>query len=136
MKRYLEMTNLPFKVGQVLTVTGVPNRDGDRFSINVGHSVDDIALHIDVRFNYDNSSKQVLINSCRSGTWDKNHKIPEEFPFKYDEKFKVSITFTKEKFLINLSDESKIDFPNSHGYEKYNFIFMANEVKVHAIEVI
>ncbi|XP_046894507.1 beta-galactoside-binding lectin-like isoform X3 [Hypomesus transpacificus] len=89
MKRYLEMTNLPFKVGQVLTVTGVPNRDGDRFSINVGHSVDDIALHIDVRFNYDNSSKQVLINSCRSGTWDKNHKIPEEFPFKYDEKFKV-----------------------------------------------
>ncbi|XP_046894509.1 congerin-2-like [Hypomesus transpacificus] len=136
MNRNVEVTNLPFKVGQVLTVTGVPNRDGDRFSINFGHSVDDIALHLDVRFNYGNNSKMVVFNSCHSGNWHEKELIVKCFPFNYEEKFKVSITFTKEKFSVTLPDESKYQFPNRHGYGRYNFIFMADEVKVHGVEVI
>ncbi|XP_062337858.1 galactose-binding lectin l-1-like [Osmerus eperlanus] len=134
--QHVEVRNFSFNAGQVMNVTGVPNQNGDRFSINVGHSVDDIALQIDVRFNFDNSSKQVFFNSCRSGNWHKDHQIAKTFPFDYDKKFKVSITFTKEQFSVTLPDESKYQFPNRHGYGKYNFIFLANKVTTHGIEII
>ncbi|XP_046894513.1 beta-galactoside-binding lectin-like [Hypomesus transpacificus] len=132
----VEVRNLSFKVGQVLTVTGVPNPYGDRFSINFGHIEEDIALHMDVRFDYGIMQKQVLFNSCHSGKWHENELIAKGFPFNYGEKFEVSITFTKEQFLITLPDESEFYFPNRHGHKKYNFIFFLNEVKVHGIEVI
>ncbi|XP_067089511.1 beta-galactoside-binding lectin-like [Osmerus mordax] len=130
------VTNLSFNVGQVLTVTGVPNPNGDRFSINVGHSEKDVALHVDVRFDYYKSCKQVVFNSCHSGNWHKDHQIAKGFPFNYGEKFKVSITFTKEQFSVTLPDESEFYFPNRHGYGKYNFIFFLNKVKIHGIEII
>ncbi|XP_046894505.1 beta-galactoside-binding lectin-like isoform X1 [Hypomesus transpacificus] len=136
MKRYLEMTNLPFKVGQVLTVTGVPNRDGDRFSINFGHSEGDVALHVDVRFNFVKSCREVVFNSCHSGTWHKDYQLAKCFPFNYGENFKVSITFTREQFLITLPDESEYYFPNRHGSLQYNDIFFWEKVKIHGVEII
>ncbi|XP_067088458.1 beta-galactoside-binding lectin-like [Osmerus mordax] len=132
----VEVRNLSFEVGQILTVTGVPNQNGDRFSINFGHSEQDIALHVDVRFNYGDTQKEVVFNSCHSGNWHKDHLIAKGFPFNYDEKFEVYILFRKEQFVVTLPDESELSFPNRHKCEKYNFIFFANEVKIHRIEVI
>ncbi|XP_046894510.1 beta-galactoside-binding lectin-like [Hypomesus transpacificus] len=132
MSEITEVRNFSFKVGQVLNVTGVPT---SRFSINVGHSEDDIALHVDVRFDHGNSN-EVVFNSCHSGTWHKDHILAKSFPFNYDKNYKVSITFTKEKFFVTLPDKSVTDFPNRHGYEMYNLIFLKAKVKVHGIEII
>ncbi|XP_067088461.1 beta-galactoside-binding lectin-like [Osmerus mordax] len=132
----VEVRNFSFNAGQVMNVTGVPHQNGDRFSINVGHSMDDIALHMDVRFNYANRSKKVVFNYCLSGIWHENELIAKGFPFNYGEKFKVSITFTEEQFSVTLPDGSNYQFPNRHGYGKYNFMYLADKVKIHGIEII
>ncbi|XP_067088553.1 GTPase IMAP family member 8-like isoform X2 [Osmerus mordax] len=88
LERNLEVRT-SFKVGQILTVTGVPNPNCDRFSINVGHSVDDIALHMDVCFDYADTQKKVVFNSCQSGTWHWYQHIAKGFPFNYGKEFKV-----------------------------------------------
>ncbi|XP_062339953.1 uncharacterized protein LOC134038535 [Osmerus eperlanus] len=135
LERVINVAETSFKVGQILTVTGVPNPNCDRFSINVGDSVDDIALHMDVCFNYADTQKQVVFNSCHSGTWHWYQHIAKGFPFNYGKEFKVSITFTKEQFLITLPDESEIQFTNRHGDPKYSYIFF-RKVNIHGIEVI
>ncbi|XP_067088457.1 beta-galactoside-binding lectin-like [Osmerus mordax] len=125
-----------FQAGQVLIVKGVPNPNGDRFSINFGRSEEDVALHVDVRFDFDKSCREVVFNSCHSGNWHKDYQIAKGFPFNYGEEFKVSITFTKEQFLITLPDKSGIPFPNRHGDPQYNYIFFWNQAKIHVVKII
>ncbi|XP_067088722.1 beta-galactoside-binding lectin-like isoform X1 [Osmerus mordax] len=130
----VEVRNMSFKVGQTLTITGVPNPEAAKFAINIGHSAEDIALHLNPRFDAEGDERQVVCNSFQAENWCEEIR-DGGFPFNQGEEFKISITFTKEEFLVNLTDGSEIHFPNRHGDEKYKFIFFEGEARIQGIEI-
>uniref|UniRef100_A0A673YFY7 Galectin n=1 Tax=Salmo trutta TaxID=8032 RepID=A0A673YFY7_SALTR len=96
--------NMSFKLGQTLTITGIPNSEATHFVINVGNSEDDLALHMNPRrgvwmcvfaFNLTHADVNVLLSSH------------------------INITFTKEQFLVALPDGLVIHFPNRQRDENY-----------------
>uniref|UniRef100_A0A4W5Q8S8 Galectin n=1 Tax=Hucho hucho TaxID=62062 RepID=A0A4W5Q8S8_9TELE len=80
--------NMSFKVGQTLTITGVPNSEAAHFVINVGNSEDDLALHMNPRFDAHGDTRAVVCNSYHGGKWCEEHR-EGGFPFNQGEEFKV-----------------------------------------------
>ncbi|XP_010892190.1 beta-galactoside-binding lectin [Esox lucius] len=126
--------NMSFKVGQTLTLTGVPNSDAAHFVINVGNSENDIALHVNPRFAAHGDTRVVVCNSYQGGNWCEEQR-EGGFPFNQGEEFKINITFTKEQFLVALPDGSEIHFPNRQGDEKYKYFNFDSDVRITGIEI-
>lgn len=128
------MQNLSFKVGQTLTVTGVPTAESTNFVINIGHSPEEIALHLNPRFDAHGDHRTIVCNSYQGGNWCEEHRLGS-FPFNQNEKFQIKITFTNEEFHVTLSDGSEIHFPNRPGAEKYKYMQFDGDVRIHGFEI-
>ncbi|KAL7849693.1 hypothetical protein SRHO_G00190420 [Serrasalmus rhombeus] len=126
--------NMSFKVGQTLTITGVPTADSNNFAINIGNGSDELALHMNPRFNAHGDQRTVVCNSYQGGRWCQELR-EGSFPFNQGEEFQLKITFTKEEFTILLSDGSEIHFPNRPGAEKYRYLMFEGEVRIRGIEI-
>uniref|UniRef100_A0A4W5M6T0 Galectin n=1 Tax=Hucho hucho TaxID=62062 RepID=A0A4W5M6T0_9TELE len=126
--------NMSFKVGQTLTITGIPNSEPAHFVINVGNSEDDLALHMNPRFDAHGDTRAVVCNSYHGGKWCEEHR-EGGFPFNQGEEFKINITFTKEQFLVALPDGSEIHFPNRQGDEKFKYMHFEGDVRIQGVEI-
>ncbi|XP_060758446.1 beta-galactoside-binding lectin-like [Neoarius graeffei] len=126
--------NMSFKPGQTLTVTGVPDPNSTNFAINIGTSPDELALHMNPRFDAHGDNRVVVCNSYQGGSWCQEFR-PDGFPFNQGEEFKIWITFTREEFKIVLPDQSAFSFPNRPGAEKYNYMHFEGEVRINGIEI-
>ncbi|XP_053194312.1 lectin, galactoside-binding, soluble, 2a [Scomber japonicus] len=126
--------NMSFKVGQTLTLVGIPKPDATNFAINIGPDEKDITFHINPRFNAHGDENTVVCNSFQGGNWCEEYR-EGGFPFQLGEEFKITIAFTPSGFQVNLSDGSTINFPNRMGAEKYSFISFDGEVRVVSFEI-
>nr|3AK0_A Chain A, Ancestral congerin Con-anc [synthetic construct]3AK0_B Chain B, Ancestral congerin Con-anc [synthetic construct] len=125
----VEVKNITFKLGMYLTVGGVVNSNAKRFSINVGESTDSIALHIDHRFSYGADQNTIVLNSMVDDGWQQEQRS-KNFPFTAGEHFQITITFDIDTFYIQLPDGHKVEFPNRHGDEAFNFIYLAGDARL------
>lgn len=130
----MAVKNMSFKVGQTLTIVGIPKPDASNFAVNIGPDEKDITMHINPRFNAHGDENTVVCNSYQGGSWCEEHR-EGGFPFNQGEEFKFTITFTPSEFLVNLSDDSTIHFPNRMGAEKYSFISFDGDVRVISFEI-
>jgi len=130
----MTIRNMSFKVGQTLTLTGVPKPDATNFALNIGPNDKDIVLHMNPRFNAHGDENAVVCNSYQEGNWCEEYR-EGGFPFKQGEEFKITITFTQAEFLVALSDGSEIHFPNRIGADKYQYIFFEGDVRITGIEI-
>ncbi|XP_044036379.1 lectin, galactoside-binding, soluble, 2a [Siniperca chuatsi] len=126
--------NMSFKVGQTLTVIGVPKPDASNFEVNIGPDEQEITLHINPRFNAHGDENVVVCNSYQGGNWCEEHR-EGSFPFLQGEEFKIIIEFTPAEFHVTLSDGSSIHFPNRIGAEKYSFISFDGDVRIRSFEI-
>ncbi|XP_056309530.1 beta-galactoside-binding lectin-like [Danio aesculapii] len=126
--------NMSFKVGQTLTITGVPKPDSTNFAINIGNSAEDIALHMNPRFDAHGDQCTIVCNSFQGGCWCEEHR-GNSFPFIQNEEFQIKITFTNEEFLVTLPDGSEIHFPNRQASEKYKYMHFEGEVRIQGVEI-
>ncbi|KAF1379373.1 hypothetical protein PFLUV_G00175390 [Perca fluviatilis] len=126
--------NMSFKVGQTLTIVGVPKSDATNFAVNIGPDEQEIAIHINPRFNAHGDENAVVCNSYQGGNWCEEHR-EGGFPFHQGEEFKIVIEFTPTEFQVTLSDGSIIHFPNRMGAEKYSFISFDGEVRITSFDI-
>uniref|UniRef100_A0A3Q3NMX5 Galectin n=1 Tax=Mastacembelus armatus TaxID=205130 RepID=A0A3Q3NMX5_9TELE len=131
---FMNIQNMSFKVGQTLTIVGVPKPDATNFAVNIGPDDKDITLHINPRFNAHGDENVVVCNSYQGGNWCEEHR-DGSFPFRQGEEFKIIIQFTPTEFLVSLSDGSQIHFPNRIGAEKYSFISIEGEARITSFEI-
>ncbi|XP_064201782.1 galectin-2-like isoform X10 [Anguilla rostrata] len=129
----LELKNLSIKPGTELRVSGVTHQDVIRFSINVGNSRENIALHFNPRF--DTGCGVIVLNSMKNGSWQDEVK-GGNFPFQRGQEFKVTITFADDKFYINLRDGHVLQFPNRLAGKKYDYVWTEGEVTINGVNVI
>nr|AAH83310.1 Lectin, galactoside-binding, soluble, 1 (galectin 1)-like 1 [Danio rerio]AAI64225.1 Lgals1l1 protein [Danio rerio] len=126
--------NMAFKAGQTLTLTGVPKSESSEFKINIGNSSEDIALHINPRFDAHGDQCIIVCNTFQNDCWCEEHR-ETNFPFVQGEEFQIKITFTNEEFLVTLPDDSEIHFPNRQGSEKYKYMHFEGQARIQGIEV-
>ncbi|XP_068435681.1 beta-galactoside-binding lectin-like [Clinocottus analis] len=134
MSKGMTIKNMSFKVGQTLTLVGVPKPDATNFALNIGPNEKDITMHINPRFNAHGDENAVVCNSYQNGSWCEEYR-EGGFPFRQGEEFKIVIAFTATEFQVTLSDGSIIHFPNRMGAEKYSHISFDGEVRITAFEI-
>ncbi|KAJ8363182.1 hypothetical protein SKAU_G00120130 [Synaphobranchus kaupii] len=81
---------MTFMPGQELNVTGLVKSNPVRFSINVGHNMEIIALHFDARFNYRGDKHTIVLNSKQGGPWQEEQR-ESNFPFEEGKEFQVRL---------------------------------------------
>ncbi|KAG5841635.1 hypothetical protein ANANG_G00168720 [Anguilla anguilla] len=129
-----ELKIVPFKAGMELKVKGVPKSGCDRFSINVGHSKEEVALHFDVRFNYADDQRVIVLNTRKNGHWQEEVR-DTCFPFQWGQQFEVTITFADDKFYINLHNGYVVQFPNRLGDKQYDSFWFYGNVTINALSI-
>lgn len=65
------------------------------FAINIGTSPDELALHMNPRFDAHGDNRVVVCNSYQGGSWCQEFR-PDGFPFNQGEEFKVGL-----KLILN-----------------------------------
>ncbi|XP_029912784.1 lectin, galactoside-binding, soluble, 2a [Myripristis murdjan] len=130
----MAIRNMSLKVGQTLTIVGVPKPDATNFAVNIGPNEEDIAFHLNPRFNAHGDERAVVCNSFQGGNWCEEHR-EGGFPFNQGEEFKIIISLSPEQFLVTLSDGSEIHFPNRMGAEKYQHMNFDGDVRIKSVEI-
>ncbi|XP_035258642.1 galactose-binding lectin l-1-like [Anguilla anguilla] len=123
---------MSFKSGMHLNIKGVPKCNPIRFTIDVGHTKEEIGLHFDFRFNYLGEERTIVLNSMEGGIW-KEEQREKHFPFEAGQEFEMTISFTSDKFSIKLHDGKVIHFPNRLHDDHYKYLSLVGDVMVHKI---
>ncbi|NWX18015.1 LEG2 protein, partial [Aegotheles bennettii] len=113
----LTISNLSMKTGNSLKIKGKISDDADNFSINLGCSSSDLALHFNPRFN----ESVIVCNSRCSEVWEKEHR-DDHFCFSKGSTIKIIIEMLADKFQVKLPDGHEVEFPNRHCYDKISYM--------------
>uniref|UniRef100_A0AAR2K688 Galectin n=1 Tax=Pygocentrus nattereri TaxID=42514 RepID=A0AAR2K688_PYGNA len=106
-----------------------------RFSINIGHDFNSLALHFNPRFKHQKDKKVIVINSTQGGSWGSEQK-ESNFPFQHDGEFKVVFSFNNDQFYIRLPDGTMVGFPNRFGDDRFDHLHVDGDVKIHSIKIL
>ncbi|XP_023698449.1 lectin, galactoside-binding, soluble, 2b [Paramormyrops kingsleyae] len=130
----LTLKNMSVKPGKDLKITGVPKPDAEGFSVNIGHSDNDIALHFNVRFNQHGDHHAIVFNSRQGGSWC-NEQREDHFPFEQGEEFKVTINYNSDEFHVKMPGDHTVLFPNRFGEDKFMYIEVLGDVKIKGFKI-
>ncbi|XP_067998499.1 galectin-2 isoform X4 [Melanerpes formicivorus] len=116
-QKNFEMLNLHMKTGDTLELKGKISDDAEGFSINLGHSSSDLALHFNPRFN----EPVIVCNSLCSNKWQTEYR-DHHLPFSQGSTVKLAIEMKADKFEVKLPDGHDVEFPNRHCYNKVTYM--------------
>ncbi|XP_053707820.1 beta-galactoside-binding lectin-like [Synchiropus splendidus] len=131
----LTITNVPFIFGQTLIVKGVADASSTNFQLNICPDENDVALHINPRFNRNNEVKTVVCNSYQGGKWGDNRVTGKTFPFQQGKEFTITVAFSPQEFVVTLPDKSNIHYPNYIGKYKYPVLIFEGEASFTSVEI-
>ncbi|XP_071405950.1 galectin-2 isoform X2 [Pithys albifrons albifrons] len=120
-----QILNLDMKPGNTLKVKGKISADTAGFSINLGSSLKDLALHFNPRFN----ESVIVCNSRCSNVWQQEHR-DSHFSFFRGCTVKFLIEMLADKFRVKLPDGHEVCFPNRHNYHKINYMSIVGGFKI------
>ncbi|XP_064201964.1 congerin-2-like isoform X4 [Anguilla rostrata] len=128
------VNNISFMPGMKLWVKGAFHFNPQRFSINVGTDEQNIALHCDVRFGYGSSRPVIVMNSRENNEFGEEVR-ERNFPFQPEQEFEVTITFSNNRFYINLHDGHMLEFPDRLDGQSRNKIWVEGDATIHGISL-
>ncbi|NWI92453.1 LEG2 protein, partial [Pitta sordida] len=120
-----EILNLNMKPGNTLKVKGKISPDAVRFSINLGRSPKDLALHFNPRFD----ESVIVCNSKHCDAWEEEHR-DSHFSFFRGCTVKFLIEMLTDKFRVKLPDGHEVYFPNRHSYHKISYMSIVGDFKI------
>ncbi|XP_010004137.1 PREDICTED: galectin-2 [Chaetura pelagica] len=125
MKKKLEIINLGMKTGDSLKIKGKISDDAEQFSINLGCSSSDLALHFNPRFD----ESVIVCNSRCSKVWEAEHR-EDHLCFSKGSTIKIDIEMKADKFEVKLPDGHEVEFPNRHCYDKISYMSIKGDFRV------
>ncbi|XP_057699775.1 galectin-2-like isoform X2 [Corythoichthys intestinalis] len=121
----MRIEDMSIKEGQDFKIRIKPDDDCSRFSINIGHDSENIALHFNPRFD----DSVIVCNSMSGGCWGDEHR-DGNLCFSRGEESKFYINFNFEEFFIKLPDGSMMSFPNRLGDGKYKYFEVRGDARI------
>ncbi|NXP19384.1 LEG2 protein, partial [Scytalopus superciliaris] len=120
-----EILNLDMKPGNILKVKGQISADTPTFSINLGSSWSDLALHFNPRF----SESTIVCNSRCNDVWQTEHR-DNHLSFSRGCTVKFIIEMLADKFHVKLPHGHEVCFPNRHNYCKISYMSIVGGFKM------
>ncbi|XP_010158774.1 PREDICTED: galectin-2, partial [Eurypyga helias] len=120
-----EILNLDMKTGDTLKVKGKIPDNAYRFSINLGSSFANLALHFNPRFD----ESVIVCNSRCSDAWQEEYR-DHHFCFSKGSTVKFIIEMMAEKFRVTLPDGHEVHFPNRHNYHNIGYMNVIGDFRV------
>uniref|UniRef100_A0A3P9MC42 Galectin n=1 Tax=Oryzias latipes TaxID=8090 RepID=A0A3P9MC42_ORYLA len=103
-------------------------------SFNLGLNDQNIALHLNPRFDVWGDKDTIVLNSVEKGKW-KAEVQPGGFCFFRGESFKIIIKFKCKGFSITLPNGSRITVPNCIYANKYSYFRFDCDVSISSVEI-
>ncbi|KAJ8263745.1 hypothetical protein GJAV_G00140820 [Gymnothorax javanicus] len=128
----VEVRNLEFSAGMELYVYGLVHPNATRFGVNVGHSMEELAIHIDPRINHIGDVRTIVLNSKESNQWQQEERS-KSFPFEAGQPFWMTVHFNYDTFDIYLANGDKVQFTNRRKEMKYTFLFFHGDATIQEI---
>ncbi|XP_040892416.1 lectin, galactoside-binding, soluble, 2b [Toxotes jaculatrix] len=130
----MKVKNMTFKEGHEFKVRIKPKDDSSSFAINIGHDSENIAMHLNPRFDCGGDTNTIVFNSLSGGCW--GDELREgNFPFVRGEECKFYINFNSDQFYIKLPDGSMLNFPNRLGDVKYKYFDVSGDARIVGIKI-
>uniref|UniRef100_A0A8C7Y0H6 Galectin n=1 Tax=Oryzias sinensis TaxID=183150 RepID=A0A8C7Y0H6_9TELE len=158
----MAIQNMSFRLGQSMAIVGTIKSDAADFSVNIGNNDQNIALHLNPRFDAFGDRDTIVCNSQQQGMWQQEVR-PGGFCFLRGQNFKVCrnicvpdfsapssscdslyehfcllqiiIKLTSTEFVVTLPNGSKICFPNRLNSDKYSFFRFDGDVRIKSFEI-
>ncbi|NWV17562.1 LEG2 protein, partial [Origma solitaria] len=121
----IEILNLNMKPGNTLKVKGKISTDTVGFSINLGCSSRDLALHFNPRFD----ESVIVCNSKCSDMWQAEHR-DNHLSFYRGSTVKFLIEMLSDKFRVKLPDGHEMYFPIRHNFCNIDYMSIAGGFKM------
>uniref|UniRef100_A0A3P9KZH7 Galectin n=1 Tax=Oryzias latipes TaxID=8090 RepID=A0A3P9KZH7_ORYLA len=130
----MAIQNMSFRLGQSMAIVGTIKPDAANFSVNIGNNDQNIALHLNPRFDAFGERDTIVCNSQQQGMWQQEVR-PGGFCFFRGENFKIIIKLTSTGFVVTLPNGSQICFPNRFNSDKYSFFRFDGDVRIKSFEI-
>uniref|UniRef100_A0A8C6SUZ4 Galectin n=1 Tax=Neogobius melanostomus TaxID=47308 RepID=A0A8C6SUZ4_9GOBI len=130
----LEMKNMELKVGDKLKIKGMILHDADRFQIDLGCNREDIALHLNPRFNDDLDGTVLVFNSMTAGCWG-DEKREMLNTLQKGSEVKIVVKFSGDMFEVELPDEQEVQFPNREDMNLINYLRIRGDFKLVSFKI-
>ncbi|XP_009075994.1 PREDICTED: galectin-2 [Acanthisitta chloris] len=118
------------KTGDTLKIKGKITVGTAGFSINLGYSLADLALHFNPRFN----ESVIVCNSKVSNVWQTEHR-DNHLCFSRGCTVKFIIEMLADKFHVQLPNGHEVIFPNRHHYCKITYLNIAGGFKISSFKL-
>uniref|UniRef100_UPI0037E887E0 galectin-2-like n=1 Tax=Semicossyphus pulcher TaxID=241346 RepID=UPI0037E887E0 len=134
MKMQLELKNAHLRTGDQLKIKGEIMHDAERFQIDLGSGVDDVALHFNPRF-FDDADGSVLVcNSKIAGTWGDEIRDMHN-PLHRGHEVKIVLKLAGDMFEVELPDGQEVQFPNRAGMDVISYIKITGDFKLTSFKI-
>ncbi|XP_055366817.1 galectin-2-like isoform X2 [Betta splendens] len=134
MSMELEVKNAELRAGDQLKVKGVILHDAERFQIDLGCDVDDLALHFNPRFHDDDDGAVLVCNSKIAGCWG-DEKRETENPLQKGSEVKLALKMNEDVFEVELPGGQEVQFPNRVGLGVISYIRIKGDFKLTSFKI-
>ncbi|KAL2078950.1 hypothetical protein ACEWY4_024694 [Coilia grayii] len=121
----LLLTEESLKQNDKLTVRGYIHRTAERFHINLGEDDENLALHIDVRFDQGST----VLNTKKDGQWNPV-EIRGENDFKQGSRFELTIKHNVDEFEVSLPQGKTMTISNRLSMGTIKMISIGGDINI------
>ncbi|CAL8270976.1 unnamed protein product [Lota lota] len=130
----MELNNVCLNAGDHLILKGVILPNAERFQVDLGTSVNDLALHFNPRFQDDNDGAVLICNSKSDGCWGDERRESHN-PLKQGEDVKIVLRFTGDMFKVELPGGQTVQFPNREGASFISYISVTGDLQLCSFKI-
>uniref|UniRef100_A0A3Q3VWW8 Galectin n=1 Tax=Mola mola TaxID=94237 RepID=A0A3Q3VWW8_MOLML len=134
----LELKNVSLTAGDQLRIKGIIRhdtfKDPLRFQIDLGCDADDLALHLNPRFQDDTDGSVLVCNSKTAGCWGEEKRELHN-PLQRGTEVKVRSFRPDHKKHVELPDEHEVRFPNRDNIDVISYIKIAGDFKLTSFKI-
>lgn len=118
------------EVGRRISIEGVAGQQ--KFSVQLTDSYQvDVGLFLNPVIHWGADSGTVVLNIRCSGSWGREVREKDNFPFEADEKFTIEIIFQEDRYEIIVNNHQTYEFPHRlHPTVKFQTLVVEGDVRL------
>ncbi|KAM8824725.1 galectin-2-like isoform 2-T3 [Synchiropus picturatus] len=130
----LELSGVNLSIGDQLKIKGEVPSDAERFQIDLGHNVHDLALHFNPRFHDDVDGAVLVCNSKSSGCWGEEVRDLHN-PLQRGTSVKIVLKVAGDWFEVLLPDGHEVRFPNRQDVDIISYVKVTGDFKLSSLKI-
>ncbi|XP_074123340.1 galectin-1-like isoform X2 [Sminthopsis crassicaudata] len=131
----LHAIKLNLKPGRSLRLVGDVSSNAQQFRIALNNIGDNIAFHLNIRFDYLQDHHTIVYNTMNNGKWGTEIR-QSYFPFLQGVRMEIFIVFQGTHFAVKLPDGYEFSVPNRNEITVIECLGVSGDIKMRALSFV